>query len=106
MKLLIDESLPKDLKRHFPTHTAATVPECGWASKSNGDLLALAEAEFDVFLTADQNLEYQQNLERFDLAIIVLVARSNRLPDLLPLIPVAAEAILDAVPGTRVRIEA
>jgi hypothetical protein len=106
MKLLIGESLPRDLKHHFPGHAVSTVPECGWASKSNGALLAVAQGEFDIFITADQNLEYQQNPERFDLAIIVLVARSNRLPDLLPLVPAVLDAISDAIPGTLVRVAA
>ena len=64
MKLLVDKSLPRSLKRHFPGHTVLTVPECGWASKSNGALLALASAEFDVFITTDQNLEYKKNLQQ------------------------------------------
>ena len=52
MKLLLDESLPKDLRLHLPGHRVSTVPERGWASRSNGDLLRLAGSEFDVFLTA------------------------------------------------------
>ena len=59
----------------------------GWASKRNGELLALAEGQFDVFLTAHRNLSYQQDLSSFDIAILVLVARSNRLDDLRPLVP-------------------
>lgn len=74
MKILIDESLPRDLKNHFPGHSVATVPERGWASKSNGALLTLAAGDFDVFLTADQSLEHQQNLSNYDIGIVVLVA--------------------------------
>ncbi|MEN8184364.1 MAG: DUF5615 family PIN-like protein [Myxococcota bacterium] len=104
MKILIDESLPRDLKKHFPGHSVATVPECGWASKSNGALLAVAAADFDAFLTADQNLEHQQNLANYDIGIIVLVARSNRIADLLPLIPRAIATILAIRPGVVVRV--
>jgi hypothetical protein len=65
----------------------------GWASIENGALLRLAESEFDVPLTRDRNLEYQQNLKNFDLAVIVLVARSNDIDDLRPLMPTANAAI-------------
>ena len=58
----------------------------GWASKTNGELLALASAEFDVFLTSDRNLSHQQNLSAFNIAIIVLIAASNRIDDLRPLV--------------------
>jgi hypothetical protein len=104
LKLLVDESLPRRLKRHFPGHTVLTIPECGWAFKSNGALPALAAAELDIFLTAGQYLEYQQSLQQYDLAIIVLAARSNRLPDLLPLLPNALAAISHATPGSVVRV--
>lgn len=65
MRLLLDESLPRGLKRHLSAHDVATVPEQGWAGKSNGELLRLAEEEFDAFLTADQNVEFQQNLRAY-----------------------------------------
>jgi predicted nuclease of predicted toxin-antitoxin system len=70
MKVLIDESLPRYLKRMMPEHEAQTVPERGWAGIQNGELLQLAENEFEVFLTADKNLRYQQNLKDRRLAII------------------------------------
>jgi hypothetical protein len=65
----------------------------GWASKRNGELLALAVGQFEVFLTADRNLSYQQDLSAFDIAIVVLVARSNRLEDLRPLMPRLLEVL-------------
>jgi hypothetical protein len=73
----------------------------GWASKRNGELLALAVGQFEVFLTADRNLSYQQDLSSFDIAIVVLVARSNRLEDLRPLVPRILE-ILPTVGGRTV----
>ncbi len=86
MKLLLDESLPRDLRLHLQGHQVATVPERGWASKTNGELLQLASEQFDVFVTADQNLEYQQRVSTFEIGVAVLAGRSNRLEDLLPLV--------------------
>ena len=78
MRVLLDECLPRRLKRELVGHEARTAPEMGWASKRNGELLALAIGRFDVFLTADRNLSYQQDLSSFDVAVVVLVAPSNR----------------------------
>lgn len=68
-------------------HRVLTVAEIGWSGKKNGELLGAASATFDVLITADQKLQYQQHLEQFDLVVVVLVASSNRLSDCLPLIP-------------------
>ena len=81
MRVLLDECLPRRLKHELVGHDAKTAPEMGWASKTNGELLALAVGQFDVFLTVDRNLSYQQDLSSFDIAILVLVARTNRLED-------------------------
>ena len=91
MKVLIDECLPKKLKRDVEVDFVQTVPEVGWASKKNSELLRLAEALFDVLLTNDQNMEHQQNLKNFNLAFIVLVAPTNDIADLQPLMPAANE---------------
>lgn len=93
MKVLLDECLPKKLKRDVEADFVQTVPEAGWASKKNGELLRLAEVDFDVLLTNDQNLEHQQNLKKFALAFVVLVALTNDIADLLPLMPTANEAL-------------
>jgi len=74
MRILIDECLPRKLKRELSEYTAFTVQEKGWAGMKNGELLSRAENEFEVWLTADQNIESQQNLERFDIAVVVLIA--------------------------------
>ena len=68
-------------------HTVFTVQEKGWSSTKNSELLRLAEKEFDVLATADRNLEYQQNLSLFDIAVVLFVAPNNRLETLQPLIP-------------------
>jgi predicted nuclease of predicted toxin-antitoxin system len=93
MKVLLDECLPKKLKREVEANEVSTVPEVGWASKQNGELLRLAEANYDVLLTNDQNLESQQNLRKFNLAIIVLVAPTNDIEDLKPLMPAVNKAL-------------
>ena len=74
MRVLLDESLPRRLRSLFEEHEVRTVPEQGWSGKTNGELLDLAESEFDVFVTADQNLQYQQNLQNRVVPIIVLAA--------------------------------
>ncbi|MFB2935663.1 DUF5615 family PIN-like protein [Aerosakkonemataceae cyanobacterium BLCC-F154] len=87
MRVLLDECLPKKLQRELVGHTVITVPQQGWAGKKNGELLQLAESEFDVFLTIDRNLTAQQNLSTRNIAIVVVVASSNRIEALKPLIP-------------------
>jgi predicted nuclease of predicted toxin-antitoxin system len=104
MRVLIDECLPKKLKHELADHFAQTVPEAGWAAKQNGELLGLAEQEFDVLLTNDQNIEHQQNLRQFDLAFIVLVAPTNDINDLRPLMPSVIVALETIAPGEIVYI--
>ncbi len=82
------------------------MPEQGWSGKTNGELLDLAEADFDVFVTADQNLQYQQNLQGRALPIIVLAAHTNRYEGLAPLIPRAVLAMATASAGEVVTISA
>lgn len=96
MRILIDECLPKKLKRELTEHTVFTVQEKGWTGMKNGELLRRAEKEFNVWVTADQNIEYQQNLKQFDIAIVVLVASRNELEALLPLIP-QLQRVLQAI---------
>lgn len=106
MKVLLDECLPRKLKREVNADVVKTVPEMGWASTKNGALLRLAEQAFDVFLTNDQNLEHQQNLKRFSLAFVVLVAGTNDIVDLKPLMPAANEALKKVSAGEILYIEA
>ncbi len=106
MKLLLDESLPQDLRLELQGHQVTTVPEQGWASRKNGELLALAAVEFDAFITADQNLEHQQNLAKYAIAVVVLGARSNRIQDLSPLVPKLLQLLPDLQPGQLVRVRA
>lgn len=96
MRLLLDECIDRKFAREFPDYEVKTVPQMGWAGVKNGQLLTLAASEFDVFITVDRNLSFQQNLPQFDIAVIVLQAPSNRLADLKPLAPQVL-AVLDSV---------
>ena len=99
MKLLLDECIDRRLARELPGHLVRTVPQMGWATIKNGRLLRLAEQEFDVFVTVDRNLSFQQNLPKFVLAVAVLRARSNRLEDLQPLVAPLLAALPKMKPG-------
>jgi hypothetical protein len=77
----------------------------GWSGVKNGPLLQRAAQEFDVFLTVDQGIEYQQNPVGLAVAIIVMVARSNDIDDLLPLMPRVRETLNSAAPGTVVKVK-
>jgi predicted nuclease of predicted toxin-antitoxin system len=87
VRILLDESLPRQLARHLPGHDVVDVHARGWSGKKNGELLALAAAEFDAFISADRNLKHQQNPSGLAIRIVVLAANTNRLADLLPLLP-------------------
>jgi predicted nuclease of predicted toxin-antitoxin system len=97
VRVLLDECLPRRLKRDLVGHDVRTVPEMGWASRRNTELPRLAEREFDAFLTVDRKLQHQEKLSAFKIAVIVLVARSNTLRDLQPLIA----KVLEALPKTK-----
>ena len=101
MKVLIDECTPRALKYAFAAHghKCLTVQEAGWSGKVNGELLALAEAEFDVLATLDTNLTYQQNLAGRKIAIVILRGQSNRLSRLSPLFPACVKALETIKPG-------
>jgi predicted nuclease of predicted toxin-antitoxin system len=88
MKLLLDECVPRKLKNYLSGIECQTVPEAGLAGKKNGELLSLAErAGFQVFLTVDRGIEYEQNLQRRQIAVVVIHAKSSRLDDLRPHTP-------------------
>lgn len=99
MKILIDECLPRGLKRLLAEHECRTVQEMGWSGKKNGLLLSLAEAQFDVLLTMDQGMKYQQNLGKLKIAVLAFRAPSNQIEDLAPLVPDALTALHGIQPG-------
>lgn len=88
MRVLLDEHEDRKLKRSSdPEHAVATVRERGWSGKKNGELLRLAEPEFDVLVTLDTNMRHQQRLPRYDLAVILITARSNKRSAIEPAMP-------------------
>jgi predicted nuclease of predicted toxin-antitoxin system len=106
MKILIDECLPDELKDSVTTmgHECETVRRAGYGSKKNGELLMLAEGQWDVLLTSDRNIKYQQNMTGRSVSILILRAKSNRMKDLLPLMPACAEALISIQPGRVVEV--
>ncbi len=99
MRVLLDECVPRKLRRELQEHEVLTVTEKGWSGVENGALLALAEAEFDVFLTVDQNVTYQQNLALLNVGLILLVAPNNGLKTLSALMPEVKKALESMKPG-------
>ena len=97
MKVLLDECVDRRRAKLIVDHEVKTVPQMRWATIKNGELLALAERQFDVFVTVDRNLSFQQNLPRYNIAVIILRAPSNQLKDLQPLVPM----LLDLLPKTK-----
>ena len=102
MKVILDENVPEPLKAILPNHTVTTVQEQGLAGTVNGALLARLEGAFDVFITADKNLRYQQNLSGRRLAILELP--TNRLPLLRPMFPRITDAVAVIKPGEYVQL--
>lgn len=104
MNILIDECLDWRLCHAISDHQCSSVRDLGWAGLTNGRLLEKAQEKFDVFLTGDRNLRFQQNLTRFDIAVIVLEASSTRLIDTLPLMPEVLTAFETIQAGQVIRI--
>lgn len=100
MKVLLDECVDWRLSRDMVGHEVKSARQMGWTTIKNGALLAPASEHFDVFVTVDRNLSFQQNLGNFPIAVIVLQGKTNRLADLLPLVPRLLAAIESAMPGS------
>ena len=100
MRVLLDECIDWRLSRSISGHEVKTARQMGWQGIKNGRLLALAAQSFDVFVTVDRNLSFQQSLAAHAIAVVVFHARSNRLADHLPLVPALLAAIVRAKPGT------
>lgn len=99
MRVLLDECVDWRLARDIVGHDVKTARQMGWTAIKNGALLALASEHFDIFVTVDRNLSFQQNLEILSIAVLVLQAKTNRLADLRSLVPDLLAAINSAVPG-------
>ena len=99
MRVLLDECVDWRLARDIVGHDVKTAHQMGWTAIKNGALLTLASKHFDVFVTVDRNLSFQQNREIFSITVVILQAKTNRLADLGPLVPNHLVAIESAVPG-------
>jgi len=106
MRILIDECLPAGLKESIRAlgYETETVRGAGYGAKKNGELLSLMEGRWDVLLTNDRNIQYEQNMSGRDVAILILCAKTNRISDLLPLMPACAKALLSISPGRIVEV--
>ena len=106
MRILLDESVPGRLGVLLTGHLVQTVQRRGWSSIKNGKLLALAASEFDVLLTADKGMEYQQNLAALPVSILIVLARSNRIEDLAAAVPAILSALAELPPRTLRKVAA
>ena len=107
MRLLLDECVPQKFKNDLPGHDVHTVHEMGWSSKRNGELLELMqEQDFDCLITVDQNVENQQNVAALKIAIIVIIARSNRLEEIRRAAAKVLLALANMEPGRVVSVKA
>jgi hypothetical protein len=106
VKVLLDECVDWRLSRALTGHEVRSARQIGWSAIKNGELLELASERFDAFVTVDRNLAFQQNVQSLSIAVIVLHAKTNRLADLLPLVPNLLTAIGSAKPGVVTTVEA
>lgn len=104
MRLLLDECVARNLKRDLIGHEAMTVVEAGYGGMKNGALLRAASGNYDVLITVDQNLPFQQNLRSFQLGIVMLKAQGITYANLKPLVPKVLEALKTIQPGQVVEI--
>jgi Domain of unknown function (DUF5615) len=95
----VDRCVDRRLAREIVGHDVTTTQQRGWSGIDNGELLRLAAADFDVFVTVDRNLSFQQPVVQFDIAVVILRAASNRIGDLKSLVPQMLEALPETMPG-------
>jgi len=104
MKLLLDECVVRDLKKDLVGHQVSTVVEAGLGGLENGRLLRAASRKFDVFITVDRNLPFQQNIASLQISVVILVGSGITYPDLRPLIPKVLKQLSLVQPGKIYRI--
>jgi predicted nuclease of predicted toxin-antitoxin system len=106
MKIRLDECVPKAIKHSLSVdgHECSTVPEAGFAGRTNGELLSLAESKFEVFVTLDKGVQFQQNLAGCNIGIVLIRAKSSRVADILPHIPACLVALHSIKPGQMIHI--
>jgi hypothetical protein len=106
MRIRLDEDMPRRLGEHLIGHEVSTVPQSGWVGTKNGKLLALAATKFDVFVTMDQNIEFQQNLATLPVPALVVRAMSNRIEHLKPLVPKMLKELIHIQPRSARYVDA
>lgn len=106
MRILFDQGMPRKLRQSLPGHEVRTAYEAGWSDLENGDLLREAEKDFDVPISTDSDIKYQQQLPDYNIALIVLRAFTNSLDDYLPLVPQLLDTLQTITPGTVVYLYA
>lgn len=99
MRVVLDNCVPRTLLRHLTGFNATAVRDYGWAAIDDGPLLDHLEGRCDVFVTVDRNIPFQQRLAERPFATVILQARTNRLVDLLPLLPRLLTVLREARPG-------
>ena len=105
IRVLLDECIPIEVADELPKHDVQTVRSMKWRGKKNGELLQLAAASFNVFVTIDQGLVFQQQVAKFKLGVVTLGARSNEMEDLQPLMPALRHAVRKVKPGQVIRVD-
>ena len=106
MRVLLDENLPVNLAAELVGHEVDTVTGLGWSGIKNGELLHRAQESFDVLVTMDRNLEFQQNIAGFELCVVLVLASSNRMAHLRPTVTAILEAMAVGRPGELLRVGA
>ncbi len=106
MRILLDESVPSRLAAMLVGHEAVSVQRRGWSGVKNGKLLALAATEFDVLLTADKGIEFQQNLATLPVAVVIMLATSNRIEAMASVVPALLAALTQLAPRTLIKVSA
>lgn len=105
MRILLDESMPRIFAADLVGHKVRTVAQCGWSGTKNGKLLALAANGFDVMITADRNIRYQQNLQTLPIAVVVLATPDGLLPSFQKLVPKLLAALPAIPPRTLIELQ-
>jgi hypothetical protein len=106
VRVLLDESVPRQLTKFLGNHEVSTVPKAGWAGMKNGELMTRAASEFDAFITGDQGIEFQQSYRDLDLGVVVLVAPDNRVETITGMAGAILVALESLRPGQLVRVAA
>jgi hypothetical protein len=104
MRILLGENVPKKLRRAFPSYLVSTVTEMGWAGIKNGELLKRADGVFDVMMTVDKIIQYQNYFTDKSIVLVTFIVKHNKIELLLPLVPAAIAAIQAATPGQVINI--